>query len=95
MTKAELALAVAKQTGFDKKDTLTTIESMMAIIKKTNAENEGVYLRGLGSFIVKKRAAKTGRNISLNTEVHIKAHCVPIFRPAKIFKAEIGRKVKV
>ena len=44
-----------------------------------------VYLRGFGSFIVKTRAAKTGRNISKNTTIKIPAHNIPAFKPAKVF----------
>ncbi len=47
--------------------------------------NENVYLRGFGSFIVKKRAEKTGRNISKNTTIIIPEHNIPAFKPAKSF----------
>ena len=46
---------------------------------------DNVYLRGFGSFIIKTRAAKTGRNISKNTAIEIPAHNIPAFKPAKVF----------
>ena len=44
-----------------------------------------VYLRGFGSFIIKRRAEKTGRNISKNTTIKIPAHNIPAFKPSKVF----------
>ena len=67
MTKADLVNEIAKETGIDKKDILLTVETMMEVIKTSLTDNENVYLRGFGSFIVKKRAEKTARNISKNT----------------------------
>jgi DNA-binding protein HU-beta len=58
-------------------------------------KGENIYLRGFGTFLLKKRAEKTGRNISKNTTVKIPAHMIPAFKPAKEFVAEIKTKVKV
>ena len=55
---------------------------------------ENVYLRGFGSFIVKKRAEKTGRNISKNTTIIIPAHYIPAFKPAKTFAEKVKKNVK-
>ena len=56
---------------------------------------ENVYLRGFGSFIVKKRAEKTGRNISKNTTIIIPAHYIPAFKPAKTFTDKVKKSVNV
>ena len=62
----------------------------------TSLENdENVYLRGFGSFIVKTRAEKTGRNISKNTTIKIPAHNIPAFKPAKTFLEGVKTKVQV
>ncbi|MDD2560297.1 MAG: HU family DNA-binding protein, partial [Bacteroidales bacterium] len=53
---------------------------------------ENVYLRGFGSFIVKKRAEKTARNISKNTTIIIPAHNIPSFKPTKTFLSEVKEK---
>ena len=53
------------------------------------SKSENVYLRGFGSFIVKKRAEKTGRNISKNVTIKIPAHSIPSFKPAKIFVEDV------
>jgi DNA-binding protein HU-beta len=66
----------------------------MESVKSSLAKNENVYLRGFGSFIVKKRAQKTARNISKNTTLIIPPHFIPAFKPAKVFMAQIKKAVK-
>ncbi len=95
MTKADLVNEIAKETGIDKKDILLTVETMMDVIKASLTENENVYLRGFGSFIVKKRAEKTARNISKNTTIIIPAHNIPSFKPAKSFVSQVKDNNKV
>jgi DNA-binding protein HU-beta len=56
---------------------------------------QNVYLRGFGSFIIKKRAEKTGRNISKNTTIIIPAHNIPAFKPAKTFVNRVKSNTKV
>ena len=67
MTKAEIVKEIANKTGVDKQTVLAVIESFMTEVKGSLEKEENVYLRGFGSFIVKKRAEKTARNISKNT----------------------------
>jgi len=85
MTKAELISQIAKGTGVEKQEVLTVVKSYMEAIKKSLEEGENVYLRGFGSFIVKKRAEKKARNISKNTTITIPEHNIPAFKPAKVF----------
>ncbi len=89
MTKADLVNEIAKETGIDKASVLATIESMMEVIKDSLTKEENVYLRGFGSFIVKKRAEKTARNISKNTTIIIPEHKIPAFKPAKSFVSQV------
>ncbi|MCR5424874.1 MAG: integration host factor subunit beta [Bacteroidales bacterium] len=95
MTKAEIVSEIARKTGIEKVAIQATVEEMMGVIKDSLANNENVYLRGFGSFIVKKRAEKTGRNISKNTTIIIPAHNIPAFKPAKTFMGEVKKNVKV
>ncbi len=95
MTKAELVAKISEKTGLEKTEVLATVEALMQEIKNTMESGENVYLRGFGSFIIKKRAAKTGRNISKNTTVRIPAHNIPAFKPAKVFVNAVKSKVKV
>jgi len=85
MTKADIVNEVTKNTGIDKVTVLTAVEAFMDVIKDSLAQNENVYLRGFGSFIVKKRAQKTARNISKNTTIIIPEHNIPAFKPSKTF----------
>ncbi len=89
MTKAEIVNEIAKNTGIDKATVLTTVEAFMDSVKDTLARNENVYLRGFGSFIVKKRAQKTARNISKHTTIIIPEHNIPAFKPAKTFVSQV------
>ena len=94
MTKAELVSKIAEKTGVEKLTTLAIVESFMNEIKDSISANEGVYLRGFGTFKPKKRAEKTGRNIKQNTTIIIPAHHIPAFKPAKIFMQEVKNNVK-
>jgi len=85
MTKAELVSKISVNLGLEKNEVLATIENFMEEVKNSLSEGENVYLRGFGSFIVKQRAEKTGRNISKNTTIKIPAHSVPAFKPARVF----------
>lgn len=94
MTKAEVVNAIAQKTGIEKIAIMTVVEELMTVVKDSLTEGENVYLRGFGSFIVRKRAEKTGRNISKNTTVIIPAHNIPAFKPAKSFMADVKNITK-
>ena len=85
MTKADIVNEISKNTGIDKLTVLQTVESFMDVVKNSLANNENVYLRGFGSFIVKERAQKTARNISKETTIIIPAHNITAFKHAKTF----------
>ena len=91
MTKAEIVSEIAKTTGIDKVAVLSVVEQFMIVVKDSLTHGENVYLRGFGSFIVKKRAEKTARNISKNTTLVIPAHNIPVFKPANSFKDEVAK----
>lgn len=92
MRKADLINQISENTGIPKVDVLVTLENMLSVIKKTMGEGEGIFIRGFGSFIVKKRAAKVGRNIKKNISINIPEHYIPAFKPAKEFVEEIKGK---
>ncbi|MBE6282383.1 MAG: integration host factor subunit beta [Bacteroides sp.] len=91
MTKADIVNEITKKTGTDKQTVLNTIEAFMEVVKDSLSEEENVYLRGFGSFIVKKRAQKTARNISKNTTIIIPEHNIPAFKPAKTFTLSVKK----
>ena len=90
MTKADIVNEVAKATGIEKIAVQNVIESFMESVKDSLAQDNNVYLRGFGSFIVKKRAKKTARNISKNTTMVIAAHDIPYFKPCKEFMEAVA-----
>lgn len=85
MTKADLVQEISKQTGIDRDEVLMIVESFMETVKGSLSRGKEVYLRGFGSFIIKRRAEKTGRNIGQNTTLIIPAHDIPAFKPSKEF----------
>lgn len=89
MRKADLINKISDKTGIPKVDVLVTLETMFREIKSSLAGGENLYIRGFGSFIIKKRAAKIGRNIKKNVAVAIPEHFIPAFKPAKEFVQEI------
>ena len=64
MTKAELVNTISNKLGTEKNETQKVVEAFMQEIRTSMYNGDNVYLRGFGSFIIKTRAAKTGRNIS-------------------------------
>ncbi|MCD4771872.1 MAG: integration host factor subunit beta [Bacteroidales bacterium] len=94
MTKAEIVAEIANKTGVEKVSVQATVEEFMETVKNSMINGENVYLRGFGSFTIKKRAEKTGRNISKNTTIIIPAHNIPSFKPAKTFVNSVKENVK-
>ena len=94
MTKADLINEISKKTGVEKVAVKETVEAFMDTIKDSLVSNNNVYLRGFGSFVVKKRAEKTARNISKNTTIVIPEHFIPSFKPSKTFINNVKENVK-
>ena len=95
MTKAEIVTKISEKLGLEKGEVQATVEALMNEVKTSLETGENVYLRGFGSFIIKKRAEKTGRNISKNTTIRIPAHNIPSFKPAKVFVEGVKTKTEV
>lgn len=89
MTKADIINELSIATGFDKKTITLILEGTMDCIKNHLAEDEGVFLRGFGTFTLKKRAAKTARDINKKSTVFVPAHRVVTFKPAKDFSEKV------
>jgi DNA-binding protein HU-beta len=85
MRKADLISEIADKTGIPKVDVMVTLETMFKEIKRSLIEGENIYIRGFGSFITKKRAAKIGRNIKKNVAFEIPEHYIQAFNPAMDF----------
>ena len=93
MRKADLVASISEKTGIAKVDVLVSLESFFKEVKGSLADGENVYIRGFGSFVVKKRAKKIGRHIKENKAIEIPEHYIPAFKPAKIFVEQVKDKV--
>lgn len=95
MRKSELINAISEKTGVPRIDVLVTLEELFKEIKHSLANGENVYVRGFGSFVVKKRAKKLGQNISKGQPVEIPEHFVPAFRPSRAFLLQVKENLDV
>ena len=91
MTKADIVNEISRKTGTDKQTVLNTIEAFMETVKESLSQEENVYLRGFGSFIIKHRAEKTARDIHKEKTITIPAHNIPAFKPAKTFVSDVKK----
>ncbi|URW80168.1 HU family DNA-binding protein [Xiashengella succiniciproducens] len=89
MTKADVVNEISKNTGIEKVTVQKTVEAFMETVKANLVKGNNVYLRGFGSFVIKRRAEKTARNISRNTTIIIPAHNIPSFKPSKSFVSKV------
>jgi len=89
MTKADIVKEISQNTGIEKVTVEKAVEAFMETVKDSLTGGNNVYLRGFGSFIVKKRAEKTARIISKNTTIIVPAHNIPAFKPAKKFVTQV------
>jgi DNA-binding protein HU-beta len=93
MRKADLVARISEKTGIAKVDVLVTLEQFFTEVKQSLSEGENVYVRGFGSFVVKKRAKKIGRHIKKNEAIEIPEHFIPSFKPAKVFVEHVKDNV--
>jgi DNA-binding protein HU-beta len=94
MTKADIVKEISQNTGIEKVTVEKAVEAFMETVKGSLTEGSNVYLRGFGSFILKRRAKKTARNISKNTTLIVPAHFIPYFKPANEFVIQVKEQVK-
>jgi len=95
MTKADSIAQITEETGLERLEVQKTVEAFMSTIKSSMTNGQNVYLRGFGSFVVKERAEKIGRNITAQTSIVIPAHNIPTFKPAKVFIEEVKSNILV
>lgn len=94
MRKADLVATISEKTGVPKVDVLVSLETFFKEVKSSLSEGENVYIRGFGSFVIKKRAKKIGRHIKKNVAIEIPEHFIPSFKPAKIFVEQVKTNVQ-
>ena len=91
MNKAELIAAVAEKTGMSKKDTEAVVAATFEAVTETLAKGDKVQLVGFGSFEVKKRAARLGRNPKTKETIKIAAAKIPVFKAGKALKDAVAK----
>ena len=91
MNKAELINAAAEKTGLSKKDSEATITAALEVITEALSQNEKVQLVGFGSFEVKSRAARIGRNPRTKQQIEIPASKTPVFKAGKALKDTVSK----
>lgn len=91
MNKAELINAVAASADVSKKDAEAVITAMLETITEALKQGDKVQLVGFGSFEVKKRAARIGRNPRTKEEIEIPATVLPVFKAGKLLKDTVSR----
>jgi DNA-binding protein HU-beta len=92
LTKTDLIDKVAKDTKLTKKDANGAIDAVIDAISRSLAKGDKVTLVGFGSFEVKKRNARTGRNPQTGAEIKIAARKVPVFKAGKALKDAVAKK---
>lgn len=92
MNKQELITAMANKSGMTKKDVDKAVNAFVNVVKDALIDGEKVQLMGFGTFEVRERAARKGRNPrNPQEEIDIPASKLPAFKPGKSFKDEINK----
>ena len=92
MNKAELIAAIAAKTGDTKKGAEASVNAFVDVITEALREGDKVQLVGFGSFEVRKRAARKGRNPQTKEEIKIPASKAPVFKAGKALKELVNKK---
>jgi DNA-binding protein HU-beta len=92
MKKLDIINKIQKNCNVDKNNISLVVENFMKEVKESLTKGENVYLRGFGTFVIKKRAEKTARNITKKTVIKVPAHYVPTFKACKSFKTDVSKK---
>jgi len=91
MTKMDLISAVAEKTGLTKKDADKAVVALFEAIQESLAKDEKVQIVGFGSFEVKNREARTGRNPRTKETIQIPASRLPVFKAGKSLKDSVAK----
>ena len=90
MTKQDVADTISKKTDLSLEDSKKSIEAFMEVVNESLKAKKPIFLRGFGTFLPKKQAAKVARNISKGTQVAVPARLIPAFKPCPEFKKSLS-----
>ena len=91
MNKTELIAAVAEKSGLSKKDADNAVNSMLDVVVETLAQGDKVQIVGFGTFEVRSRSERQGRDPRTNNPITIPASKSPAFKAGKAVKAAVAR----
>lgn len=94
MNKTELVNSIASKSGLNKKNSEAALNALLASVEETLENGEKVVLVGFGTFEVRKRAARKGRNPQTKKEITIPASKAPVFKAGKGLKDIVNKKKK-
>ena len=95
MTKLEVCNAIAQKTGLKTTHVEPILEAFMHTVKTSMCSGENIYLRGFGTFYIKRKAKKPARIITRGEQIIVPAHNFPGFKPAPVFKNKLKKSVPV
>jgi len=90
MNKSELIDAIAENSGLSKADSSRALDAMITSVSGALKDSDQVTIVGFGTFLVRQRAARTGRNPQTGAEIQIAAANVPAFKPGKALKDAVN-----
>ena len=91
MTKADIVERVNQKIGFSKKESADMVESVFNIMKQTLEGGEKLKIAGFGSFVIKSKADRRGRNPQTGESITIKARCVLTFKPSAVLRQTLNK----
>ncbi|HIW56811.1 MAG TPA: HU family DNA-binding protein [Firmicutes bacterium] len=91
MNKQELIASMTEKTGLSKKDTEASLAAFIETVEETLSKGDKIQLVGFGSFEIRDRAARTGKNPLTGEEMNIPAAKVPAFKPGKALKEKVNK----
>ena len=91
MKKLDIVNKISRDCNLDKKFVAIVVENFMTEIKDSLINGQNIYLRGFGTFRLKKRAKKTARNIAKKTSIVVPEHMIPNFKACKELKINVSK----
>ncbi len=91
MTKADLADRIYEKIGLSKKEATAIVETLFDSMKSILSEGESIKITGFGTFLVRKKGERKGRNPKTGTELQIEQRMVVTFKPSLQFKALVEK----
>ena len=92
MTKSDMVEKIYEKIGFSKKESAELVEMVFDIIKSTLESGEKIKIAGFGTFVVKEKADRRGRNPQTGEEIVISARKILTFKPSQVLKSSINTK---